>query len=333
MSLTVLQSRETWQQELVDAVRDPAQLLEILGLPQSLLAGATRASSEFQLMVTRSFLSRMEHGNAADPLLLQVLPVSRELDNIRGYSDDPLQEASARTAPGLIKKYGSRALLVAAGSCAINCRYCFRRAYPYETEPRQLEDWEPALNALEADSAVNEVILSGGDPLLLSDSRLTKLLERLESIPHVSMLRIHSRIPIVLPSRLTSALLGRLLESRLQPVVVVHSNHPNEVAGDCEGALRRLVRAGIPTLNQTVLLRDINDDSGTLVDLSRRLTAVGVMPYYLHKLDRVIGTSHFAVSEERGRELISEIRLQLPGYAVPRFVVEEPGEPHKTVLA
>lgn len=325
--------RDPWQQELVSALRDPAQLLRELQLPQSLLDGAHAGSKSFQLLVTRSFLARMRVGDANDPLLRQILPTKAELESTAGFNADPLQEAAARRAPGLVQKYGSRALLIAAGSCAINCRYCFRREYPYDTEPRQLKDWEPALNEIRANTDINEIILSGGDPLVLNDDRLDALLSQLESIPHLKMLRVHSRLPIVLPSRLTRRLVERLLESRLQPVVVVHSNHPNEIESDCREALSNLVRSGVPTLNQTVLLRNINDDSNTLVQLSQRLIGIGVMPYYLHLLDHVSGTAHFEVERERGKQIIAEMRCELPGYAVPRFVVEEPGLPHKTVIA
>ncbi len=325
--------KELWQHNLSRAIRDPTTLLRELDLPESLLPGAVAASGNFQLMVTHSFLHRMQHGDPNDPLLRQVLPLDTELEPVAGYTSDPLQEKAASTAPGLVQKYGSRALLIATGSCAINCRYCFRREYPYEQSPRRLDDWTPALEAIANDKGVSEVILSGGDPLILSDSRLAALIERLQDIDHVHTLRLHSRLPIVLPTRVTERLLQTLTTSRLQSFVVVHANHPNEIAGDCRDALARLVRAGIPTFNQSVLLRDINDSAPTLIELSHRLTRVGVLPYYLHRLDRVTGTAHFAVSEQLGREIIAEMRKQLPGYAVPRFVVEEPGEPHKTVLA
>ncbi|MFK7819502.1 MAG: EF-P beta-lysylation protein EpmB [Planctomycetaceae bacterium] len=324
--------REPWQQELVDAIRDPKALLRQLSLPGSLLADALKANQAFRLMVTRNFLQRMKSGDVNDPLLRQVLPVAEELETAPDFVADPLQEADARKARGLVQKYTSRALLIANGNCAINCRYCFRREYPYESEPRRLEDWQPAFDAIADDTEISEVILSGGDPLMLSDSRFSAILDQLESIQHLRMLRIHSRLPIVLPSRITDRLKSRLLSSRLQPVLVVHSNHPNEIVGDCETALRSTVRSGIPTLNQTVLLKQINDNAPTLIELSKRLTAVGVMPYYLHQLDHVSGTAHFEVEQQVGRAIISEMRKSLPGYAVPRFVVEEPGEPHKTVI-
>lgn len=329
--MTVAQ-REKWQQELIDAYRDPRALLNDLKLPASLLKGAAGASEAFRFLVPRSFVARMVVGDANDPLLRQVLPVADELHNVEGYVADPLAEANAREAPGLIHKYEGRVLLITAGSCAVNCRYCFRRLYPYESEPRQLEDWQPALNSIADDPGIHEVILSGGDPFMLSDTRLFALLEKLEDIPHVHTLRVHSRLPIVLPSRITTGLIERLSESRLQPIVVVHSNHPHEIANDCEDRLRRLVRSGIPTLNQTVLLKDVNDSAETLVALSRRLTSIGVMPYYLHSLDRVTGTAHFAVDREIGINIVKHMREQLPGYAVPRFVVEEPGKRNKTVI-
>jgi EF-P beta-lysylation protein EpmB len=325
-------TREPWQQDLVDAIRDPTTLLRELQLPDSLLNGATDASHSFRLMVTRSFVNRMRIGDINDPLLRQVLPVSEELEATPGFVSDPLQESNARNVRGLVQKYKSRALLIADGNCAINCRYCFRREYPYESEPRRLEDWQPAFDAIAADTQITEIILSGGDPLMLSDVRLSAILDRLEDIDHLQMLRIHSRLPIVLPNRITNRFKSRLLSSRLQPVVVVHSNHPNEIVGDCKETLRDLVLSGIPTLNQTVLLRDINDTAPVLIELSKRLTSVGVMPYYLHQLDHVTGTAHFEVPRETGRAIIDEMRLSLPGYAVPRFVVEEPGKPHKTVI-
>ena len=299
----------------------------------TLLGGANAASSAFRLMVTRSFVERMESGNSLDPLLRQVLPVAEETTEHAEFVADPLEEATSRRVPGMIQKYRGRVLLIAAGSCAINCRYCFRREYPYAIEPRQMKDWRPAIEAIAADDSIREVILSGGDPLILTDDRLDALLDELEPIPHLTTLRVHSRLPIVLPSRVTDRLIGRLIRSRLQPVMVVHSNHPNEVVGDCRAALARLVRSGVPTLNQTVLLRAINDDAQPLIELSRRLTAVGVIPYYLHRLDHVTGTAHFTVPQTAGCDLIAEMRRHLPGYAVPRFVVEEPGEEHKTVLA
>lgn len=325
-------TREVWQQELAAAVRNPDVLIARLGLPESLREPARRAAQSFPLLVPESYLSRMTPGNPADPLLRQVLPIDAETECSEGFKLDALAERTARIAPGLLQKYAGRALLITTGICAIHCRYCFRRHYPYHHEPRQLVDWEPALNALAADDSLDEVILSGGDPLALTDARLEPLLDRLEQIPHLRRLRVHTRLPIVLPARVTPRLLRRLLASRLTPIVVVHANHPAELVGDCAEALWQLVRSGITTLNQAVLLRGVNDDLQTLHELCARLINLGVLPYYLHQLDRVQGTAHFEVPEALGRELLAELRKRLPGYAVPRYVREIPGVPHKTPL-
>ena len=230
--------------------------------------------------------------------------------------------------------FRSRALLIATGSCAVHCRYCFRRHYPYGEEPRRLEDWEPALDVLAGDRSLREVILSGGDPLMLTDARLEQLIARIADIPHVRRLRIHSRLPIVLPDRITGRLIELLRRSpSLTTIMVVHANHPAEIVADCAEALRLLVTSGIPTLNQTVLLRGINDDADILTGLSERLVDLGVMPYYLHQLDRVQGTAHFEVPDERAVKLIDTLRSRLPGYAVPRLVREVPGAISKQPLA
>jgi len=233
----------------------------------------------------------------------------------------------------LLHKYQGRALLIAAGSCAVHCRYCFRREYPYQDEPRTLDDWEPAFEALRQDDSIREIILSGGDPLMLTEVRLNELLQRCEAIPHLTRLRIHSRLPIVLPDRVDAELLDRLLSLRLTPIMVVHANHPNEIAGECGAALSRLVKSGITTLNQSVLLKDVNDDADVLVELSERLIDLGVIPYYLHQLDRVQGTAHFEVSDERAVEIINEMRTRSSGYAVPQLVREVAGEAYKVPVA
>lgn len=325
--------RRDWHRQLAEAVRSPDVLLERLGLPGALLQPARDAAGLFGLLVPESFLARMQPGNPDDPLLRQVLPLGEEFLEVPGFQHDALDEQSARRAAGLLQKYQGRALLIATGACAVHCRYCFRRHYPYGEEPRRLDDWEPALAELAADSSIEEVLLSGGDPLLLTDQRLFALLERLEAVPHLKRLRIHSRLPIVLPARLDSALPERLKNSRLTVWMVVHANHPAEVAGDCRDALESLVKNGIPTLNQAVLLRGVNDETATLAELSRRLIDCGVQPYYLHQLDQVTGTAHFQVPVARGKQIVAELRACLPGYAVPQYVQEIPGRQHKTVLA
>lgn len=322
-----------WQQEMSRAVRDPAELIDRLDLPADLVEPARRAAKLFPLRVPESYLRRMQPGDPSDPLLRQVLPLDSEFDETPEYQTDPLQEADSHLADGLLQKYPGRALMIATGHCAVHCRYCFRRHYPYNEEPKETSAWDPAIAAIAADHSLREILLSGGDPLMLADRKLKTLTDRLEQIPHLSRLRIHTRLPIVLPSRVTDAFIGWLRGLRLTSIIVVHANHPQEIQDDCADALRHLVRSGIPVLNQSVLLRSINDDVETLTELSERLTNLGVIPYYLHQTDRVSGTAHFAVSEATGRELIAEMRRRLPGYAVPTFVQEVPGEMHKTPLA
>ncbi len=280
-------------------------------------------------MVPESYLARMQAGDPDDPLLRQVLPLGDEEAVVPGFEQDAVGDGASRAAPGLLHKYHGRALLIAAGACAVHCRYCFRRHYPYGEEPRRLDEWNPALEALAADESIEEALLSGGDPLMLTDARLAQLIERLAAIPHLRRLRIHSRLPIVLPDRVTDSLLGILRGTRLQPIMVVHANHPAEVAADCAEALRRLVQGGVPTLNQAVLLRGVNDRAEVLEELLRRLIDLGVIPYYLHQLDRVAGTAHFEVDRAKGHELVRALRERLPGYAVPQYVEERPGAPSK----
>ena len=321
-----------WHRSLAESIRDPETLIAALSLTDEWVEPARRAAERFPLLVPRSYLRRMEPGNPRDPLLRQVLPLGNELESPDGYVADPVDDASARKAPGLLHKYRGRALLVATGSCAIHCRYCFRREYPYQEEPRTLAQWEPAIRAIAQDQSLQEIIISGGDPLMLTDRRLSELIDRLEEIPHLRRLRIHTRLPVVLPDRVTQNLLDRLRGGRLTPIVVVHANHPREIENDCAEALSQLVRSGLTVLNQAVLLRGVNDDIDVQVELSERLIDLGVIPYYLHQLDRVRGTSHFEVAERRGREIIAAMRTRLPGYAVPRYVREIPGKPHKTPL-
>lgn len=325
-------SRAVWQQELADSVRDSDRLCDLLQLPDAFREPARRAARDFPLLVPRNYLDRMEVGNIADPLLRQVLPLGDELLPMPGFLDDPVDDAAAQQTPGLLQKYSGRALMITTGACAVHCRYCFRRHYPYESAPRRLEDWQPALDVLRADATVREVLLSGGDPLTLTDQRLAELWSALESIPHLTRVRIHTRLPIVLPSRLTPGLLQMLRDSRLTPLLVLHANHPQELTGDCATAVRTLVRSGVTTLNQAVLLRGVNDTVDILAALCERLIDLGALPYYLHQLDRVRGAAHFEVPVERGLRLITELRRRLPGYAVPQYVQEIAGAPHKTPL-
>jgi len=321
-----------WQRALATAIRDPDRLLSELGLPDSLRDAARAAARQFPVMVPRSYLERIRPGDPRDPLLLQVLPLGAENDEVPGFVADAVGDSAARLVPGLLQKYQGRALLITTGACAVHCRYCFRRHYPYDAEPRRLEDWNDALAALATAPSIHEILLSGGDPLMLTDARLESLCARLAEIPHLTRLRIHTRLPIVLPERVTDDLLRIITGTRLTPIVVVHANHPRELEGTCGPALRRLVRAGIMVLNQAVLLRQINDDVETLGELCEGLVNLGVQPYYLHQLDRVAGAAHFEVPVERGLELIAALRQRLPGYAVPQYVQEVAGAAHKVPL-
>ena len=318
--------REPWQRELSGAVRDVGELCALLGLsPVDLPA----AASQFPLLVPRTFVARMRPRDPRDPLLLQVLPTAAEDQDVAGFTSDPLHEREALAAPGLVHKYAGRALLLAAAGCAVNCRYCFRREFPYAESGATRAGLEAALGAIAADTSLSEVILSGGDPLLLDDDRLGELVERIESLPHVRRLRIHTRLPIVLPSRVTDALVGILRGTRLACVVVVHANHPAELDAGVAAAAERLAAARAVLFNQAVLLAGVNDSADVLAELSERLVELGVVPYYLHLLDRVRGTAHFEVGEERARDLLDSLRRRLPGYAVPRLAREVPGEPAK----
>ena len=287
---------------------------------------------DFPVLVPDSFLKRMQPANPQDPLLLQVWPSSAEQIQVAGFVADAVGDLAARRAPGLIHKYHGRALMVAAGACAVHCRYCFRREYPYHNDPHTLEEWRPALQAIANDASISEVILSGGDPLMLNDARLHTLCLQLDQIPHVERIRFHSRMPIVLPSRVTTELLNLPSRLRSQVMMVVHANHPQEIEADCKQALQKLVQNGIPVLNQTVLLKNINDRVDVLEELCRRLVNLGVMPYYLHQLDRVAGAAHFEVPHDTGRNLIQQLTARLPGYAVPRYVQELAGKSSKTAL-
>jgi len=322
-----------WRDSFAWAIRDSDELIDRLRLPESLKGPARLAAETFPLVVPESFLARMKIGDPSDPLLRQVLPLGQELESPTTYQLDPVGDQSARLAPGLLQKYEGRVLLITTGTCAVHCRYCFRRHYPYQDDPKGLDELEPAFEQIEADGTIREIILSGGDPLTRTDSWLSRLAARIDRIRHVEVVRIHTRLPIVLPDRVDHSLLAWLTESRCKPVVVLHANHPNELVNDCAEAIARLREAGIMLLNQAVLLRGVNDDADTQEALSRLLLQRGVLPYYLHQLDRVAGGAHFEVPLERGRQLIEELRKRLPGYLVPRFVQEIEGKPSKTPLA
>lgn len=327
----------TWQQQMKKAVRDVETLRERLDLPVDggMLAATTgvRGANLFPVFVPLPFLGRMKTGDWTDPLLRQVLPILAEDESPAHFSVDPLGESGATIQPGLLQKYAGRVLLVTTGACAIHCRYCFRRHFPYQESPSSPSQWDSAIEQIAADSTIEEVILSGGDPLTLVDSQLEQLVEKLAAIRHLKRLRVHTRLPIMIPQRVTSGLVELLTRHSFHPIMVIHSNHASELDGHVETAIRKLSDANVTMLNQTVLLRGVNDDIEALSGLSQRLLDCRVMPYYLHQLDPVTGTSHFEVPRERGIELIQQMRALLPGYAVPRYVKELAGEPGKTVWA
>ena len=318
-----------WQRELADAIRDPDDLRRMLDLPLATAAEARASAGGFPLLVPRGFVARMRRGDRRDPLLLQVLPQAAEMVAADGYSADPLDEAAALAAPGLVKKYAGRALLLVTGGCAINCRYCFRREFPYAASGASRRGVETGLETIAADATITEVILSGGDPLLADDAFLATIVARLDGMPHVKRLRIHTRLPIVLPSRITAGLVDVLQASRLARVVVLHANHPAELNESVAEAVQRIAATPAIVLNQAVLLAGVNDSAAVLRSLSERLVELGVVPYYLHLLDRVRGATHFDVPEPLALALHRELRESLPGYAVPRLVREVPGEPAK----
>ncbi|WOX04265.1 EF-P beta-lysylation protein EpmB [Microbulbifer pacificus] len=321
-----------WQDEMADLVTDPRELLELLQLAPEQLPQLSAAAELFQLRVPRPLLRRIQPGNPRDPLLLQVLPTAAELQPTPGFSDDPLEEANANPVPGVVHKYRGRLLLIAAGQCAVNCRYCFRRAFPYSDNHLNRNQWQQALDYIREQADLREVILSGGDPLVMNDRQLAWLAGELAQIPQLDKLRIHTRLPIVAPSRVNEEFLAWFAGSRLKPVLVLHCNHANEIDGEVRAALGKLRAAGVTLLNQSVLLKDVNDCEDALAELSETLFDAGVLPYYLHQLDRVQGAAHFEVSDERALALVEAMRQRLPGYLVPKLVREIPAEKSKTPL-
>jgi EF-P beta-lysylation protein EpmB len=303
-------------------------LLELEHLADELPA----ADAGFRLRVPRGFVARMRRGDRHDPLLLQVLPQLAELEAVAGFVDDAVGDLDARAASGVLHKYEGRALLIASGTCAINCRYCFRRHFPYSEELAAAQQWREALAYLHREESISELILSGGDPLALSTGKLAELSAGLADIAHVRRVRIHSRLPVVLPERIDDSLLGWLADLPQQKVVVLHANHANEFDHGVDAACARLRACGAILLNQSVLLRGINDDVETLAALSERMFAAGVLPYYLHQLDRVQGTAHFEVGDAEATALIEALRARLPGDLVPRLVREVAGDTGKRPL-
>ena len=321
-----------WQQALREAVRDPRELLDLLGLDRLAPRLSDEAMVQFPLRVPRGFVARMRRGDPSDPLLRQVLPLDDEMRPMPGFGLDAVGDGAAKTAPGVIQKYRGRALLVATGSCAIHCRYCFRRHFPYAEETAARDGWRDAVDLIRQDASIEEVLLSGGDPLSLSNGKLAELTGALADIPHLRRLRIHSRLPIVVPERVDDGLMGWLSTLPWPVTLVVHANHANEFDGTVDAALGRLRAAGVHLLNQAVLLRGVNDSVDALAALSERGFAAGVLPYYLHQLDRVAGVAHFEVDDAHARALHAGLAARLSGYLVPRLVREIPGDTGKRPL-
>ena len=320
----------SWQSLWRDSIRDPQELLQTLGLAAFSSQISATAQQAFGFRVPRGFAAKMRYGDINDPLLRQVLPLSDEDDLVPGFSADAVGDMAARTSTGVLHKYHGRALLISTGACAINCRYCFRRHFPYAEQTAGAEQWQSALQYLAQDTSISELLLSGGDPLSLSTAKLKSLSEQLKPLSHIKRLRFHTRLPIVLPERIDQEFIAWLDSLPQQVVFVVHANHPNELDDSVGGALQKLKQAGAVLLNQSVMLRGINDNADVLAELSEALFDYGVLPYYIHQLDRVQGAAHFEVPTIRSKHIMLELMARLPGYLVPKLVQEIAGEPNKT---
>lgn len=325
--------KPVWQRILRDAIIDPATLLCLLKLDPALLPAALQANESFRLSVPLPYIARMQKGNRHDPLLKQVLPIAEELTETPGYFADPLGDVSNNVQKGILHKYRNRLLLMLGSACAVNCRFCFRRHFPYDDNKMNRAEWQHALDYIAADTALNEVIFSGGDPLAVNDARLRWLTEAIAEIPHIKRLRIHTRMPIVVPQRITEELINWLTGTRLQSILVIHCNHVREIDHDVSHSLQVLRNAGVTLLNQMVVLRDINDTVDAMVELNETLFDNGVLPYYLHLFDKVQGAAHFDVDETRVRCLLGEMSRVCAGYLVPRLVREKADAPCKIILS
>ncbi len=318
-----------WQKDLAQSFTDPLQLLQFLEIPTQAWLEAAKARKLFPLRVPRPFARRMQKGNPCDPLLLQVLTQTAEFQLAEGYSQDPLEEQDNQV-PGLLHKYQSRVLLIVRGGCAVNCRYCFRRHFPYQDNSLNKSQWQQAFDYIAADDKIDEVIFSGGDPLMAKDSHLAWMAGQIGQIPHVKTLRIHTRLPVVIPSRISDEFVHWFAKGKFNPVMILHINHANEIDAELRAKLLALRSQGVTLLNQAVLLNKINDSAPAQIALNQALFAAGVMPYYLHMLDKVQGAAHFDVPDRRAREIMAEVIKRQPGYLVPKLVREIGGQPGKT---
>jgi EF-P beta-lysylation protein EpmB len=319
-----------WQTALAQAITDPEVLIRRLGLDAGLLPTARMAAQQFRLKVPESYVARMQSGNPNDPLLRQVLPMESELQQAPGFVEDPVGDLDAMAAPGVIQKYAGRALLIATGACAIHCRYCFRRHYPYGQASARRNRWPHTLAWLRARPDIREIILSGGDPLMLTDGELAAMARDLARIDHLRTLRLHTRLPVILPERIGADLIQWIADTRLRVVMVIHANHAQELDPSTRNAFAALAQAGVRMFNQAVLLRGVNDNVAALRDLGEALFNSGVQPYYLHMLDPVCGATHFAVEDVVAVELMQALAADQPGYLLPRLVREIPGAAGKS---
>ena len=322
----------SWQTDLSQSCSSIDKLLDYLQLNAQQLSVSQQANLDFPLRVPWPFVRRMEQGNPHDPLLAQVLPIAVEMHNTAGYSNDPLDESKHNPVPGIVHKYGNRLLLIVSPNCAINCRYCFRRHFPYSDNRQSKAQWHKALDYISSKPEINEVIYSGGDPLAANDKFLSWLTEQIAAIPHIKRLRIHSRLPVVIPSRINPQFFSWATTTRLKPIMVLHINHGNEIDQALKASIDQCIDHGITLLNQTVLLKGINDNAATLTALSEKLFDCGVMPYYLHLLDPVAGASHFDIDRQRAKQIYALLQADLPGFLVPKLVVEIAGKSNKTLI-
>ncbi len=327
------EEEQSWQAQLANVITCPVELARQLQLPNSYISAAQKAADDFAIRVPKAFIKRIKKGDINDPLLRQIWPLADENAQVPpGFVLDPLGEANSNKTPGIVHKYHGRVLLITNGSCAVNCRYCFRRHFPYDENTLSSRQWLEAMDYIKQRPEINEVILSGGDPLSNNDKRLFSLIAAIEDIPHVSRLRIHTRLPIVIPQRISHSLIERLKQSRLNMVVVVHVNHANEIDSEVAASLKKLHQASIHVLNQSVLLKGVNGDLQSLVNLSEALFDCQVLPYYLHMLDPVVGSHHFEVKQELAQDLMASLQARLPGFLVPKLVREIDGRPSKTPI-
>ncbi|GGF84893.1 EF-P beta-lysylation protein EpmB [Alteromonas lipolytica] len=322
---------QNWQKELASGFTDPFSLLKYLNLDPSDFGTHAEARRLFPMRVPRHFASLMEKGNWQDPLLLQVLPSNQEFLTAPGYSADPLEEHDTAN-PGLLHKYQSRVLLIVKGGCAVNCRYCFRRHFPYAENSLSQQQLEANIAYIAEHPEINEVILSGGDPLMARDDKLAALAEKLAALPHIKRLRIHTRLPVVMPERLDNAFYQWLINLPLQKVLVLHINHAKEVSPQLIDRLAPLRQAGVTLLNQAVLLKGVNASAETQAELNEAVFDAGIMPYYLHLLDKVQGAAHFDIDMAQARAIMAEVIKRLPGFMVPKLVTEIGGQPGKTPI-